>query len=194
MLGPLFSELFQHAVIYSIGGEWVKLEQVHFSELDGSLESTRSVLNYLQSSGKQIAKVPGNLAAAVQLSAASATSSASPVRKVTPAWVRQVLRKCAHLGSAEEKLHLLEFVLSDQAYSELLGLELLPLQSGAFVPFSSSVSDQDVVYITSEEFPRWVLWGSDKVDPVSRGLPFLQSSLLPGVCVDLVGGWVRHEM
>ncbi|ERE91622.1 sacsin [Cricetulus griseus] len=154
VLGPLFSELFQHAVIYSIGGEWVKLEQVYFSELDVSLEYTQSVLNYLQSSGKQIAMVPENLAAAVQLSAASATSSATPVRKVTPAWVRQVLRKCAHLGSAEEKLHLLEFVLSDQAYSELLGLELLPLQSGAFVPFSSSVSDQDVVYITSEEFPR----------------------------------------
>ena len=101
------------------------------------------MLNYLLISGKQIAKVPGNLAAAVQLSAASTTSIASPVRKVTPAWVRQVLRECAHQGSEEEKLHLLEFVLFDRAY--LLGLELLPLQSGGFVPFSSSVSDQDVV-------------------------------------------------
>jgi sacsin len=153
LLGPLFSELFQNAVIYSIGSAWVKLEQAHFSELDESLEYTASVLSYLQSSGKQVAKVPGNVAAAIELSAV-ASSGAAPVRKVTPAWVRQVLRKCAHLGSAEEKLHLLEFVLSDHAYSELLGLELLPLQNGDFVPFSSSVSDQDVIYITSEEYPR----------------------------------------
>nr|XP_026250752.1 sacsin isoform X5 [Urocitellus parryii] len=153
VLGPLFSELFQNAVIYSISNDWIKLEQAYFSELDESLEYTESVLNYLQSSGKQIARVPANLAAAVQLNAV-VSSSSTPMRKVTPAWVRQVLRKCAHLGSAEEKLHLLEFVLSDQAYSELLGLELLPLQNGNFIPFSSSVSDQDVIYITSEEYPR----------------------------------------
>uniref|UniRef100_A0A804HK57 Sacsin molecular chaperone n=1 Tax=Homo sapiens TaxID=9606 RepID=A0A804HK57_HUMAN len=151
VLEPLFSELLQNAVIYSISCDWVRLEQVYFSELDENLEYTKTVLNYLQSSGKQIAKVPGNVDAAVQLTAASGTT---PVRKVTPAWVRQVLRKCAHLGCAEEKLHLLEFVLSDQAYSELLGLELLPLQNGNFVPFSSSVSDQDVIYITSAEYPR----------------------------------------
>lgn len=151
MLQPLFSELFQNAVIYSVSGQWVTLEQVYFSELDESLEHTQTVLNYLRSSGKQVAKVPANVAAAVQLAA----PSDKPVRKVTPAWVRQVLRKSAHLGSAEEKLHLLEFVLSDRAYSELLGLELLPVQNGSFVPFSSSVADQDVIYITSEDYPRY---------------------------------------
>uniref|UniRef100_A0A452QMS3 Sacsin molecular chaperone n=1 Tax=Ursus americanus TaxID=9643 RepID=A0A452QMS3_URSAM len=150
VLEPLFNELFQNAVMYSISNHWVKLEQAYFSELDESLEYTKTVLNYLQSSGKQIVKVPANLAAAVQLAA----SSPKPVRKVTPAWVRQVLRKSAHPGDAQDKLHLLEFVLSDQAYSELLGLELLPLQNGNFVPFSSSVSDQDVIYITSEDYPR----------------------------------------
>uniref|UniRef100_A0A8C9BKB9 Sacsin molecular chaperone n=1 Tax=Phocoena sinus TaxID=42100 RepID=A0A8C9BKB9_PHOSS len=152
VLEPLFHELFQHAVLYSLSGHWVPLEQACFSELDESLECTRSVLNYLQSSGKQVVRVPAHVAAAVQL----AVSSVRPVRKVTPAWTRQVLRKAAHLGgtSAAEKLHLLEFVLSDQAYGELLGLELLPLQNGSFIPFSSSVSDQDVTYISSENYPR----------------------------------------
>lgn len=150
VLEPLFNELFQNAVLYSISNHWVKLEEAYFSELDESLEYTKTVLSYLQSSGKQIVKVPANLAAAVQLAA----SSAKPVRKVTPAWVRQVLRKSVQPGDAQDKLHLLEFVLSDQAYSELLGLELLPLQNGNFVPFSSSVSDQDVIYITSEDYPR----------------------------------------
>uniref|UniRef100_A0A9L0SUI4 Sacsin molecular chaperone n=1 Tax=Equus caballus TaxID=9796 RepID=A0A9L0SUI4_HORSE len=148
VLEPLFNELFQNAVLYSISNHWVQLEQAYFSELDDSLEYTETVLNYLQSSGKQIVKVPANLAAAVELAAPGAA------RKVTPAWVRQVLRKSAPEGGARERLHLLEFVLSDEAYSELLGLELLPLQNGHFVPFSSSVSDQDVVYITSEDYPR----------------------------------------
>lgn len=152
VLEPLFRELFQNEVLYSLSGHWVRLEQACFSELDESLDYTRSVLSYLQSAGKQVVKVPAHVAAAVQLAAAGAR----PAGKVTPAWTRQVLRKAAPLGGAAEKLHLLEFVLSDQAYSELLGLELLPLQSGSFVPFSSSVSDQDVVYITSEDHPRYV--------------------------------------
>lgn len=150
VLEPLFNELFQNAVIHSLSNQWVKLEQVYFSELDENLEYTKSVLSYLQNSGKQIAKVPANLAAAVALS----TTSARPMRKVTPAWVRQVLRKSAQPDNMSDRLHLLEFVLSDQVYSELLGLELLPLQNGHFIPFSSSVSDQDVIYITSEDYPR----------------------------------------
>ncbi|XP_010171378.2 sacsin, partial [Antrostomus carolinensis] len=147
---PLFKELLQHTVIYSVSNQWIKVEQVHFSEMDETVEYTQSVLNYLQNSGKQIAKVPANIASAVHLT----VSTAKAVKKVTPAVVRQVLRKSGHSGPAEEKLHLLEFVLSDGVYSELIGLELLPLQNGNFIPFSSSVSEQDVVYITSEEYPR----------------------------------------
>uniref|UniRef100_A0A8D0EL10 Ubiquitin-like domain-containing protein n=1 Tax=Strix occidentalis caurina TaxID=311401 RepID=A0A8D0EL10_STROC len=147
---PLFKELLQHTVIYSVSNQWIKVEQVHFSEMDESLEYTQSVLNYLQNSGKQIAKVPANIASAVHLT----ISAAKAVKKVTPAVLRQVLRKSGHSAPAEEKLHLLEFVLSDGVYSELIGLELLPLQNGNFIPFSSSVSEQDVVYITSEEYPR----------------------------------------
>lgn len=154
---PLFKELLQHTVIYSVSNQWIKVEQVHFSEMDESLEYTQSVLNYLQDSGKQIAKVPANIASAVHLT----TSSVKAVKKVTPAVVRQVLRKSGHSGPAEEKLHLLEFVLSDGVYSELIGLELLPLQNGNFIPFSSSVSEQDVVYITSEDFPRYAYQQQD---------------------------------
>ncbi|XP_027733449.1 sacsin isoform X3 [Vombatus ursinus] len=150
IIEPLFNELFQNAVIYSISNHWIKLEQAYFSELDESLEYTKAVLSYLQSSGKQIVRVPANISNAVQLTASSAKS----VKKVTPALVRQVLKKYGHSGTAAEKLHLLEFVLSDAAYHELLGLDLLPLQNGNFIPFSSSVSDQDVIYITSEDYPR----------------------------------------
>ncbi|XP_075418940.1 sacsin isoform X2 [Tenrec ecaudatus] len=145
VLEPLFGLLFQHAVIYSAGRQWVRLEQAHFSELDEGLAHTGAVLNYLQSSGRPVAQVPAHLATA---------AGARPVKRVTPALVRQVLRKAPPAAGAEDRLQLLAFVLSDQAYGELLGLELLPLQSGSFVPFSSSVAEQDVVYIPSEEFPR----------------------------------------
>nr|XP_033804575.1 sacsin isoform X2 [Geotrypetes seraphini] len=149
IIEPLFKELLQNAVIYSASNHWINVDTVHFSEIDEHMKYTETVLNYLQASGIQIAKVPANIAGAIQFS----SSNAKPVKMVTPALVRQTLRKSGHKGSTDEKLHILEFVLSDEAYSDLLGLELLPLQNGNFTPFSSSVSDEDIVYITSEDFP-----------------------------------------
>ncbi|KYO44864.1 hypothetical protein Y1Q_0022949 [Alligator mississippiensis] len=190
IIEPVFKELLQSAIIYAASNRWIKVEQVCFSEMDESLEYTQSVLNYLQSSGKQIAKVPPNIASAVHL----IVSSTKPVKKVTPAVVRQVLRKSGHTGPAGEKLNLLEYVLSDGVYSELIGLELLPLQNGNFIPFSSSVSEQDIIYITSEEYPRSLFPGlegrllSDNLKPQvltalkeaakSRGRPCTQLQLL----------------
>ncbi|XP_063807744.1 sacsin isoform X3 [Pseudophryne corroboree] len=150
ILEPLLKDLFQNAVIYSTKKCWLKESDVNFTEIDEGQEYTKTILNYLQNSGTQIAKVPANVAAAFQIP----INSSKPVNKVTPSLVRQVLRKSVHKGPAHEKLHILEFILSDKNYSELIGLEMLPLQNGTFIPFSSSVSDKDAVYITSEEFPR----------------------------------------
>ncbi|KAM9321383.1 sacsin isoform 3-T3 [Gastrophryne carolinensis] len=150
VIEPLFTELFQNAVIYSAKNCWLKESDINFTELDEGKEYTKSILNYLQNSGTQIAKVPANVTAAFQIP----VNSSKSVKKITPTLVRHVLRKCGHKGPVHEKLHLLEFILSDANYSELIGLEMLPLQNGSFISFSSSVSDKDVVYITSEEFPR----------------------------------------
>ncbi|KAG8452898.1 hypothetical protein GDO86_004628 [Hymenochirus boettgeri] len=150
VIEPLLKELFQNAVIYSTANCWLKEADVNFTEIDESKEYAKTILSYLQCSGTQIAKVPYNVAAAFQVP----VNNSKPVKKVTPALLRQVLRKCGHKGPVEEKLHLLEFVLADEAYSDLLGLELLPLQNETFIHFSSSVSDKDAVYITSDEFPR----------------------------------------
>eukprot|EP00079_Xenopus_tropicalis_P015003 XP_004912121.1 PREDICTED: sacsin isoform X1 [Xenopus tropicalis] len=155
IIEPLLKELFQNAIIYSTNNCWLKEADVNFTEIDESKEYAKTTLNYLQNSGTQIAKVPANVAAAFQVP----VNNSKPVKKVTPALLRQVLRKCGHKGPTDEKLHLLEFVLADEAYSDLLGLELLPLQNGTFIPFSSSVSEKDVVYITSEEFPRTLFPG-----------------------------------
>ncbi|CAI9579964.1 unnamed protein product [Staurois parvus] len=190
IIEPLMKMLFQNAVIFSTKKCWLKECDVNFIEIDESKEYTKTILNYLQNSGTHIAKVPVNVAAAFQIP----LNNSKPVKKVTPALVRQVLRKCAHKGPKHEKLHLLEFILSDENYSELIGLEMLPLQNENFISFSSSVSDKDVVYITSEEFPRALFPGlegrllSEDLKPniltalkeaaISRGRPCTQLQLL----------------
>lgn len=146
IIQPLFQDLLQEQVIYSLSDSWIRPDQAVFSELDADKDISESVINYLQSSGTQVAKVP----AAVDF----VLTESIEVMKVTPSLLRLVIRKCKHKGPSQEKLLLLEFALSDENYSELIGLELLPLQDETFTAFSSSVSEKDSVYIASEEYPR----------------------------------------
>ncbi|XP_017552321.1 sacsin isoform X1 [Pygocentrus nattereri] len=150
ILEPLFHDLLQQPVIYSLSSAWVQVEDTVFSELDSTKDSTEAVIQYLQSSGMTVAQVPPTIAAVLS----TFVTKPDSLKKVTPAFVRQELRKTRHKGSSQEKLLLLEFILSDACYSDLIGLELLPLQNETFVAFSSSVSDKDAVYIASEEYPR----------------------------------------
>ncbi|KAG5836816.1 hypothetical protein ANANG_G00232640 [Anguilla anguilla] len=150
ILEPLFQDLLQQRVVYSLTGSWIAAHEAVFSELDEGDAGTQAVIGYLQAAGMQVAKVP----AAVDAVLTAYTPSSGAVAKVTPALVRQVLRKTRHKGSSQEKLLLLEFVLGDACYGELIGLELLPLQNETFVTFSSSVNEKDAVYIASEEYPR----------------------------------------
>nr|XP_023669533.1 sacsin isoform X1 [Paramormyrops kingsleyae]XP_023669534.1 sacsin isoform X1 [Paramormyrops kingsleyae] len=150
ILEPLFQDLLQQPVIYSLSDVWMTVDDVVFSELDEGEKSTEVIIGYLQSSGVQVARVP----AAMDIVLTGYITAPRDVKKVTPALVRQVLRKAKHKGSSQEKLVLLEFVLSDACYNDLIGLELLPLQNDTFIAFSSSVNDKDAVYITSEDFPR----------------------------------------
>ncbi|KAM3874971.1 sacsin [Diretmus argenteus] len=150
VLQPLFHDLLQRQVIYSLSESWIHVDEAVFSELDIDEDISETVINYLQSSGMQVATVP----AAVDCAVAAYMTGPTEVKKVTPPLVRQIIRKSKHKGSSQEKLLLLEFVLSDACYSDLIGLELLPLQDGTFAAFSSSVSEKDAIYITSEEYPR----------------------------------------
>ncbi|RXN14153.1 sacsin-like isoform X1 [Labeo rohita] len=150
ILEPLFNDLLQQPVIYSLNGSWVQVEETIFSDLDSSMDTTETVIKYLQSSGMILAQVPAYIDAVLTMFVTKPGS----LRRVTPSFVRQTLRKCRHRGSSNEKLLLLEFILSDACYSDLIGLELLPLQDETFAVFSSSVNDKDAVYIASEEYPR----------------------------------------
>lgn len=151
ILQLLFHELLQQQVIYSLSESWIRVDDAVFSELDTDEDISETVINYLQSSGMQVAKVP----AAIDFVLAAYVTEPTEVKKVTPALLRQVIRKYKHKGPSQEKLLLLEFALRDSNYSDLIGLELLPLQDETFTSFSSSVSEKDAIYIFSEEYPRY---------------------------------------
>lgn len=150
ILRPLFHELLRQPVIYSLCERWVRADHAVFSELDVDRDTSQTVISYLQTSGAQVAKVPVSVDAVL----AAYMTEASHVKKVTPSLLRQVIRKNKHKGPSQEKLSLLEFVLSDANYSDLIGLELLPLQDETFATFSSPVSEKDSIYVASEEYPR----------------------------------------
>lgn len=150
VLQPLFQELLRQPVIHSLCGNWVQADQAVFSELDMDQDISQTVISYLQSSGARVAKVPVSVDAVL----ATYKTEGSEVKRVTPSLLRQVIRKNKDKGPPQDKLSLLEFVLSDANYSDLIGLELLPLQDETFTTFSSPVSEKDSIYIASEEFPR----------------------------------------
>lgn len=150
ILQPLFTDLLQEPVIYSLGEHWVQVDQAVFSELVADDNISQTVISYLQNSGQHLAQVPATVDAVLAAYAGESTE----VKKVTPSLLRQVIRKCKHKGPHQEKLMLLEFALGDTNYSDLIGLELLPLQDDTFAAFSSSVSEKDAIYIASEEYPR----------------------------------------
>ncbi|XDV31217.1 hypothetical protein PO909_033959, partial [Leuciscus waleckii] len=75
---------------------------------------------------------------------------------VTPSYVRDVLHRCEEENlSKDDKYSLLEFALSDEKYTELQGLKLLPLSDGTFTSFSNE--RQNTVLIDNEKFSRTLL-------------------------------------
>uniref|UniRef100_A0A8C2FV99 Sacsin molecular chaperone n=1 Tax=Cyprinus carpio TaxID=7962 RepID=A0A8C2FV99_CYPCA len=173
ILEPLFNDLLQQPVIYSLNGSWVQMDETIFSDLDSSMDTTETVIKYLQSSGMMLAQVPEYIDAVLTMFVTKPGS----LRRVTPSFVRQTLRKCRHRGSSNEKLLLLEFILSDSCYNDLIGLELLPLQDETFAVFSSSVNDKDAMYIASEEFPRSLYPGLEGRFVLESIAPHVMTSL-----------------
>uniref|UniRef100_A0A3B3XF20 J domain-containing protein n=1 Tax=Poecilia mexicana TaxID=48701 RepID=A0A3B3XF20_9TELE len=75
---------------------------------------------------------------------------------VTPCFLREVLhRSGVHNISKEDKLCILEYILSDGKYKELEGLQLLPLSDGSFRSFTKK--EEDTALIDNKEFPRQVI-------------------------------------
>ena len=113
------------------------------------------LLNVLLEADQNVAILPNHV-----LESISVYMSITKELEITPSFVRRILKvtpSCYRTLGRKEKFCLLKFVLKDDNFLELLGLELLPVSDGNVVPFKSS--DGDSIYITSSTHPPELLPG-----------------------------------
>uniref|UniRef100_A0A4W6EXI3 HEPN domain-containing protein n=1 Tax=Lates calcarifer TaxID=8187 RepID=A0A4W6EXI3_LATCA len=106
----------------------------------------------LVSCGENLVMLPGSVARAIE----EVCPYFNTLKHVTPTFLRDILRRTGvHNISKEDRLCILEYILSDGKYRELEGLQLLPLNNGAFRAFTNR--EEDTALIDSSEFPRTLL-------------------------------------
>ncbi|KAE8299417.1 Sacsin DnaJ-like protein subfamily C member 29 [Larimichthys crocea] len=106
----------------------------------------------LVSCGENLVTLPDSVARAMK----EAYPDFNTLKHVTPTYLRDILRRFGvHVMSQDDKLSLLEYILSDGKYRELEGLQLLPLSDGSFRCFTNR--EEDTALIDSNEFPRALL-------------------------------------
>ncbi|XP_074550553.1 sacsin [Halichoeres trimaculatus] len=115
-------------------------------------DTLAAIKKTLVTSGEALATLPRSVAAAMN----EAYPNFSSLKHVTPAFLRNVLRRCGvDIIAEDDKLCILEYILSDGQYRELEGLQLLPLSDGSFRSFT--YRDEDTALIDSVTFPRALL-------------------------------------
>jgi len=103
----------------------------------------------LVSCGENLVTLPSSVARAIN----EAYPHLTALKHVTPTFLRDILRRIGvHNISKDDRLYLLEYILSDGKYGELKGLQLLPLEDGSFRSFTDR--EEDTALIDSNEFPR----------------------------------------
>lgn len=103
----------------------------------------------LVSRGENLVTLPPSISRAI----AEAHPCPDTLKHVTPAFMRGFLRGTDMQSlSEDDKLCLLEYVLSDKKYEDLQGLQLLPLSDGSFRAFTQR--KVDTALIDSSNFPR----------------------------------------
>lgn len=114
-----------------------------------STEILAAIKKTLVSNGENLVTLPGSVARAID----EAYPRVNTLIKVTPTFLRETLHRIdVNKISKDDKLCLLEYILSDGKYSELEGLQLLPLIDGSFRSFTER--EEDTALIDNEEFPR----------------------------------------
>ncbi|XP_049449218.1 sacsin [Epinephelus fuscoguttatus] len=117
-----------------------------------SLDTLAAIKRTLVFCGENLVNLSDHVARAIN----EAYPQLNTLKHVTPTFLRNTLRRISmHIISKDDKLSLLEYVLSDGRYRELEGLQLLPLNDGSFRSFTDR--EEDTALIDSNEFPRVLL-------------------------------------
>ena len=145
---PFFQFLLDKDVVHTEanGGRWVKIKEAIFQK-QSSDHWNDLLLRVLLSVGLAAVAVPRHVHSALDTYALDKT-------EVEPRLVRYVLREVpsSYVNlDRHEKLLLLQFSLTDRHFSDLEGLQLLPLCNGQFARFEARAT---TVYIASSEHPQ----------------------------------------
>ncbi|XP_066543699.1 sacsin [Amia ocellicauda] len=151
----MLQPLLELSVLYLAGDEkrWVRpAEALFLPNNNGEPSLMKAIAAFLIREGKPLVTIPTHVSEALR----SAFESPESLTLVSPALVRNILRQSDMTSlSRDDKLFLLEYVLSDGCYPELRGLQLLPLSDGSFECFT----ENGFALIENQQFPRCLLPG-----------------------------------
>ena len=180
---PLFELLRSGRFIYTQahGGKWINLKDAIFDRLDEN-DPKELLRKVLLEACQNVATVPNHVLESVYT---------TTTKEITPSFVRGILKatpSCYRSLGRKEKFSLLKFVLKDDNFSELPGLELLPVSNGTVVSFVER-SASGAIYITSLEHPPELLPGLKHrildQDADEETLRKLEDVAERGICFDL---------
>ena len=158
LLLPLFRVLMSQPVVWTERsdtkvGSWIVPSEGMFIPKAGNFSLI--VHHILSSCGVKLVDVPPRIWEALRLAGISPT-------QVTPSLTRHHIRKqgssyTSVYINAHDKHELLRYCLTDENYSDLKGLFLLPLADGRFVQFESLYYVSQYHYLCSEDYPQDLL-------------------------------------
>ncbi|XP_067830330.1 sacsin [Heptranchias perlo] len=138
--------------------KWIRADKAIFLQCYNRLDIRQAIEDVLIKEAQPLVRVPNHVFKAIVFT----LENQSNLNVVTPAFLRNILQHCdLDIIPCEQKLMLLEYVLSDEQYSALNNLQLLPVANESFVKFQISTSDEPV-FTDSAKFPRILLPGLER--------------------------------
>ena len=162
VLAPFYTELLQHRVFFTPanGGNWIKVNDAIFNTLGDKDEAKNIVLKSMLGANRNVVSVPPH----VELAVKRCCFHVKP-KTITPELVGLSFQESQYNSTydVEDKIYLLRYILKNERYEDLCGLELLPLSNGCFTEFiSKRQASGRSVYIASTEHPQSLLPGMEE--------------------------------
>ena len=163
MLKALFTSIIHQQIFYTEanGGTWIEpskvlVDPLHHSSPPVSNEVRNAVVALLKTVNEPVVSLPNHVLKIIDEYMSGYTTD------ITPMTMRTLLKNYHWIESTitrDDKLLLLEYVLSDKSYASLSGVPLLPLANGTFVEFCplNRCNSSQLVYVASDKHPQSVL-------------------------------------
>ncbi|XP_030850957.1 sacsin-like [Strongylocentrotus purpuratus] len=172
LLKQLYQLLSKHTVIYTKKGNemgsWVKIQDAVFNFLTDVDENTeRILLTVLKAANVPVAEIPQHIKKIIQ----SKDYINFNAKVISPEVIIDCIHKSQHgvleTLSSDDKLVLLEYIMARTKTPRLIGLRLLPLANGDFVPFSTRSASTRTVFIPTRELEQSMCYnmGNSLIQP-----------------------------